>query len=142
MNSLLVREGTGGVKPLTDRDRREIAATARKLLGNDRYPEVTFIASRFIPDEHGGGIVDGTLSINGRQRPLQFAVSKTGDAAYHAIGTVRQAEFGIKPYTAFLGVLKVSDPVGIAVDVELPEADNATSGPGDQQQSALTRRQQ
>lgn len=131
MNSLAVREGAGGVKPLTDRDRREIAATARKLLGTDRHPEATFVASKFMPDEHGGGVVDGTLSINGRQRPLQLAVSRTGDAAYHAIGTVRQSEFGIKPYTAFLGVLKVSDQVGIAVDVELPEADYAAN-PGQQ----------
>src|ERR1700751_5890873 len=27
MGSLIVREGTGGIKPLTDRDRREIAVT-------------------------------------------------------------------------------------------------------------------
>jgi polyisoprenoid-binding protein YceI len=132
MDSLAVREGTGGVKQLTDRDRREIVATARKLLGTDRYPEVTFVASKFVPDELGGGVVDGTLSINGRERRFQLAVSKKGDAAYHATGTVRQSEFGIKPYTAFLGVLRVSDRVGIAVDVELPEADNGPAGQGDQ----------
>ena len=39
MSSLIVREGTGGLKPLTDRDRREIAVTARKTLGADRHPE-------------------------------------------------------------------------------------------------------
>jgi polyisoprenoid-binding protein YceI len=132
MNSLAVREGTGGVKQLTDRDRREIVATARKLLGTDRYPDATFVASKFVPDELGGGVVDGTLRIRGRERRLQFAVSKTGNAAYHATGTVRQSEFGIKPYTAFLGVLRVSDRVGIAVDVELPEADNAPGSRGDQ----------
>jgi len=42
------------VKPLTDRDRREIVATARKLLGTDRHPEATFVASKFVPDELGG----------------------------------------------------------------------------------------
>jgi len=132
MNSLAVREGTGGVKQLTDRDRREIVATARKLLGTDRYPEATFVASKFVPDELGGGVVDGTLTIKGREGRLQLAVSKTGNAAYHATGTVQQSEFGIKPYTAFLGVLRVSDRVSIAVDLELPEADNALADPGDQ----------
>ncbi|MBO0771557.1 MAG: YceI family protein, partial [Actinobacteria bacterium] len=39
MGSLVVREGTGGVKPLTDRDRREIAVIARKTLAADRHPE-------------------------------------------------------------------------------------------------------
>jgi len=44
---------------------------------------------------------------------------------------VRQSDFGIKPYTAFLGVLKVSDAVGVAVDVELPGAE-AWEGAGSQ----------
>ena len=120
MNSLAVREGTGGVKPLTDRDRREIAVTARRLLGAERQPDATFTASRFEPGDSGGGVVHGTLSLNEASQPLTLDVRKTGDAAYHATGSVRQTGFGIKPYTAFLGVLKVSDAVGIAVDVQLP----------------------
>jgi polyisoprenoid-binding protein YceI len=120
MNSLAVREGTGGVKPLTDRDRREIAVTARRLLGAERQPEATFTASGFEPGDSGGGVVSGMLSLNEASQPLTLDVRKTGDATYHATGSVRQTGFGIKPYTAFLGVLKVSDAVGIAVDVQLP----------------------
>ena len=51
MGSLIVREGTGGLKPLTDRDRREIAVTARKTLGADRHPEATFSATEFKPGD-------------------------------------------------------------------------------------------
>jgi polyisoprenoid-binding protein YceI len=125
MNSLAVREGTGGIKPLTDRDRREIAVTARRLLGAERQPEATYTASGFEPAEGGGGIVHGTLSLNGASKPLKMTVRRTGQAAYRATGTVRQSDFGIKPYTAFLGVLKVSDPVSIVVDVELPDGSPA-----------------
>lgn len=121
MNSLAVREGTGGVKPLTDRDKREIAVTARRLLGADRQPEATFTASGFEPGQDGGGVVHGTLSLNKASQPLSLDVRKTGDAGYHASGSVRQSAFGIKPYTAFLGVLKVSDAVAVAVDVQLPD---------------------
>jgi polyisoprenoid-binding protein YceI len=131
MNSLAVREGTGGVKPLTDRDRREIAVTARRLLGAERQPEATYIASGFEPDHNGGGIIHGTLNLNGVSQPVKMTVRKTGAAAYRATGSVRQSEFGIKPYTAFLGVLKVSDPVSIVVDVELPD-DNTPAGTGGQ----------
>jgi polyisoprenoid-binding protein YceI len=130
MNSLAVREGTGGVKPLTDRDRREIAVTARRLLGVDRQPEATFTASGFEPGPNGGGVMRGTLSLNGASGPLTLDIRQTADAAYHATGSVRQTAFGIKPYTAFLGVLRVSDAVGIAVDVQLP--DSATDGSGEQ----------
>lgn len=119
LSSLAVRTGTGGVKPLTDRDRREIAFTARKVLGTERHPEAVFSASRFEPGPDGGGAVDGTLTLGGTTRPVRLDVSRTGPGVYQATGTVRQSEFGIKPYSAFLGALKVSDAVGIAVDVDL-----------------------
>ena len=64
--------------------------------------------------------MQGTLSLAGSDRPVRLEVARNGNGAYHATGSVRQSDFGIKPYTAFLGVLKVSDAVGIAVDVDLP----------------------
>ena len=53
MGALVVRDGTGGVKPLTDRDRREIAVTARKVLASDRHPEADFAAAGFEPAAGG-----------------------------------------------------------------------------------------
>ena len=79
MNSLVVREGRGGVKPLTDRDRREIAVTARKLLRADRFPAVTFTAAQFDRDAAGGGTMAGTLSLAGTDRPLRLTVTRKND---------------------------------------------------------------
>lgn len=125
LTSMIVRTGTGGVKPLTDRDRREIAVTARKVLGADRHPEVTFNANAFEPGKAGGGAVNGTLTIGEMSRPVRLDITKYGENGYHASATIRQSEFGIKPYTAFLGALKVSDAVKVEVDVEL-----GSGGPG------------
>jgi polyisoprenoid-binding protein YceI len=130
MNSLIVREGKGGVKPLTDRDRREIAVTARKLLLADRFPAASFTASGFDQGPDGGGSVQGTLSLAGSDRPVRLEVTRNASGAFHATGSVRQSDFGIKPYTAFLGVLKVSDAVAIAVNVDLPDAAGSESGSG------------
>jgi hypothetical protein len=47
LGSLTVRAGTGGAKPLTDRDRRDIKASARKILG--ATAAATFTSSRVIP---------------------------------------------------------------------------------------------
>ena len=47
IGALIVRDGTGGLKPLTDRDRREIATTARRLLSTEQHPEAVFTATRF-----------------------------------------------------------------------------------------------
>jgi polyisoprenoid-binding protein YceI len=126
MGSLIVREGTGGIKPLTDRDRREIAVTARKTLGSDRHPEATFAATDFKPGDDGGGTVTGTLALAGVSRPLRLQVSKTGPDRYHATTTVVQSTYGIKPYTGFFGALRVRDAVDVDVDVDLPGPDGAS----------------
>jgi polyisoprenoid-binding protein YceI len=122
--ALVVRDGTGGVKPLTDRDRREIAVTTRKVLASDRHPEAVFAAAGFDPKAEGGGEISGTLTIRGQARPVRVRVSQTGADRYHAEAQVIQSEYGIKPYTAFLGALRVRDAVDVAVDLDL--SDTAT----------------
>jgi polyisoprenoid-binding protein YceI len=128
MSALAVRDGTGGLKPLSDRDRREIAVTARKVLASDRHPEAVFAAAGFEPMAGGGGEISGTLTIRGQQRPVRVRVSQTGADRYHAEAEVIQSDYGIKPYTAFLGALRVRDAVDVAVDLDL--SDSAPDYPG------------
>jgi len=118
LGSLVVRAGTGGIKPLTDRDKREILATARKVLSADRYPEASFSASSFSPAADGGTI-DGTLSLAGQNGPLRLAVRQTGPDRYLVTTTVRQTTFGIRPYSGFLGALRVSDVVEVEAEVAI-----------------------
>ncbi len=125
LESLVVREGTGGLKPLTDRDRREIALTAARQLQAGRYPEATFAAAEFAPDDSGGGTITGTLTLHGQVRPLALTVSKTGDGRYRAAATVVQSEFGIKPYSGMFGALKLRDAVDVEVDIDLSAASHA-----------------
>lgn len=122
LGSLAVREGTGGLKPLTDKDRREIAATARKVLGTARHPEATFSATAFEPAT-GGGVIAGSLTLAGRSRPLRLEVSQPEPGRYRATTSIVQSDFGVKPYSGFLGALKVRDAVSVQVEVSLPDAD-------------------
>jgi polyisoprenoid-binding protein YceI len=123
LGALVVREGTGGIKPLSDRDKREIAVTARKTLSADRYPQATFTATSFEPSAPGaGGTIVGTLALAGQSRQQRLAVSQTAPGIYHASTTIRQTDFGIKPYSAFLGSLKVADAVQVEVEVDLSQA--------------------
>jgi polyisoprenoid-binding protein YceI len=126
MGSLIVREGGGGIKPLTDRDRREIAVTARKTLGSDRHPEAAFSAGKFEPGPDGGGTITGTLTLAGQSRPLRLQVTATGQDRYHGTTSVVQSQYGIKPYTGFLGALRVRDAVDVDVDVDLSDPAAAT----------------
>jgi polyisoprenoid-binding protein YceI len=123
IDALVVRDGSGGLKPLTDRDRREIATTARRLLATDRHPEAVYTATRF---EMSGdnAVVEGDLTIRGVTRPLRLQVSQPEPGTYRGTGTLVQSAYGIKPYTAFFGALKVRDAVDIEVNAGIP-------GPGD-----------
>lgn len=131
--SLRVLEGTGGVKPLTDNDRRDIAGNARKSLGTDRHPEAVYRSTGFTPSGDGGTF-EGTLSLHGVDRPLSLAVARTGQGGYRATATVRQTEYGIKPYTAFFGTLKVRDTVEVEVEITAdpvrPAGPGVSSDPG------------
>ena len=123
LTSLVVRAGTGGIKPLSDRDKREIAVSARKVLSADRYPEATFTATSFEPRADGsGGIIVGTLVLAGRSQPQRLQVSQSGPGRYRAATTIRQTSFGIKPYSAFLGSLKVADAVEFEAEIDLSQA--------------------
>lgn len=119
LDSLQVVEGTGGALPLTDRDRREIAATARRLLDVDTHPTAHFESSWAIRTD-AGATVEGTLIVRGEPAPVTIEVRDTGPASWRGIATVRHSAYGIAPYRAFLGALRLADEIRIEVDIELP----------------------
>jgi polyisoprenoid-binding protein YceI len=119
LGSLAVREGTGGVKPLTDSDRGDIAKTARKIL---RQPAASFTSSRVIPAGASGGAIEGTLSLNGRSQPVRLQVTSPAPGRYRGGTTVKQTDFGITPYTGFFGALKLRDEIGIEFETDLDRA--------------------
>ncbi len=114
--SLQIREGVGGVKPLSDKDRADIRKTIdEKVLR--RQP----ISFRSTAIETAGGItVRGELTIVGHQRPESFELELTDEARLTGTLPVVQSEFGIKPYRGLMGALKVKDSLEIVVDVQLP----------------------
>ena len=120
LSTLTVREGTGGAVPLTDRDRREIEGNARRMLQVDRYPTATFEADRITPTATEA-TVNGTLALRGTQAPVVLHVRQLSSDRWHADANVLQTAFGIKPYSAFLGALKLHDEVSVECVVDLAE---------------------
>ena len=120
LGSLAVREGTGGAKPLTDRDRRDIQGQARKILGDPA--KASFTASRIIPSSSAAadsGAIEGSLTLHGRSRPVRLQVVSPAPGRYRGSGTVRQTDFGITPYSGFFGALKLKNEVTIEFDVTI-----------------------
>jgi polyisoprenoid-binding protein YceI len=118
LDSLAVREGTGGIKPLTDADRQEIAGTARGLLSERGEPVASFASTRVTPAGRGGSI-EGEVTMYGMTTPMRLQIHERGKGRYTANTSVRQSAFGLKPYTAFLGALKLRDEVAVEITFEL-----------------------
>ena len=113
--SLAVREGLGGVKPLTDGDRDEIRRNidGKVLAGQP----IAFRSSAVrMPDRPGRFSVDGELTMAGRTRPVSAQLELRDDGRVAGTITLTQSDWGIKPYRGLMGALKVRDEVEIVVD--------------------------
>jgi polyisoprenoid-binding protein YceI len=118
LGSLAVREGTGGALPLTDKDRAEIGKNALRTLDVDRHPMATFESTRIVTgDDHA--TISGTLMLHGVAAPIDVQVREVTPDRYRATTVVTQSAYGIKPYSAFLGALKVRDDVEVEIEVEV-----------------------
>jgi polyisoprenoid-binding protein YceI len=115
--SLEIREGLGGVKPLTDKDRVEIRKTIDdKVLGGQ---PISFRSSAVRPG--GDGLtVEGELTMAGTTRPVTATLSVDDSGRLSGTIPVVQSDWGIKPYRGLMGALKVRDDVEIEVGARLP----------------------
>jgi polyisoprenoid-binding protein YceI len=113
--SLKVREGTGGMKALDDDDLANIETTIDDEVLK-REP-ITFRSTQ-VTRTADGLTVQGELTLLGATRPLAFDVA-VADGALSAVAVVKQRDFGMKPYSALFGALKVADEVRVALDAQL-----------------------
>lgn len=119
LDSLSVESGSGGVTPLTVVDKQVIRRNAAKVLETPDHPEVTF-ASTEVTQDDDVVTVTGELTIHGQTQPLTATITLRGGRATASIPVV-QTDFGIRPYSAMLGQLKVSDEVSVDLDITMPE---------------------
>lgn len=112
--SLTVREGRGGLKPLTDADKEEIRRTLKGegLLHTAQHPTIAF-RSTSITGTPESFEITGDLTIKGQSHPVTVHGGSDGDGMVCGWATVAQSTWGIKPYSAFLGALKLADNVRI-----------------------------
>ncbi len=117
--SLAVREGTGGLKPLTDADRADIQATiSDKILHTAGHPDITFTSAQ-VTGTTDAFQVSGDLTILGQAHPATIHGAITaGRLRGHA--TITQSRWGIKPYSAFAGALRLADDIEIEFDLTVP----------------------
>jgi polyisoprenoid-binding protein YceI len=116
VGSLEVVRGEGGVTPLSAPEKILVRSNALRSLDAKRYPRITFVANDIEKTDDGYRLT-GALTIHDTSQP-QVVDLRTDDQGANwwlsSETTVRQTDFGIKPYSQLLGSLKVADGVVVA----------------------------
>jgi polyisoprenoid-binding protein YceI len=114
-----LRDGVALPDVLSDADRRSIEDSIRRdVLETTRYPEIRFRTTR-VRDVEDGYDVMGKLALHGEVRDVTLPIRRIGDRWIGSV-SLHQPDFGIRPYRAFLGAMKVRPEV--LVRVSLPVA--------------------
>jgi polyisoprenoid-binding protein YceI len=117
--SMHVVEGTGGVVALTEEDKVEIKKTLEAEVL--KAGQVEFKSTQVTPLDGGERLrVTGQLSMNGNRHDLGFELRVSPEGEISGRATVRQSDWGIKPYSGLFGTLKVRDEVEVIAVAMLP----------------------
>jgi polyisoprenoid-binding protein YceI len=104
---------TGAV---SDGDRRTIERhAADDVLAARRFPEIRFRSTRVVRQGERAQI-EGELTLHGATRALRCEAHDDG-ARWTAEVTLDQRDYGIKPFTAMLGTLRVRADVRVRVSL-------------------------
>jgi polyisoprenoid-binding protein YceI len=116
--SLRVLDGTGGVKSLTEDDKADIKKTIDKEVLKGCEIEFRSTSVSGSPERL---TIQGELGLAGHWHPLTVQAT-VADGRVNVTTTVKQSTWGIKPYSALFGALKVLDEVQIVIDGAIPSA--------------------
>ncbi|MDH3599945.1 MAG: YceI family protein [Candidatus Tectomicrobia bacterium] len=115
-----MKSGSESPDKLSNANKREIEGNIVKdVLHTKRYPEITFVSSSVIKQKDRY-VVKGALTLHGRKRSITFAARREEDRIIAEV-MLDQPAFGIKPYTAMLGTLRVKPDILIQVSLPIDE---------------------
>jgi hypothetical protein len=107
--SLRVLEGSGGIQALGDDDKAGIEQTIEEevLMGTPIEFRSTAVDGRRL---------EGELELAGQRHPISFELAGDEDGRLTGSATFKQSDWGMKPYSALFGTLKVADEVEVAFE--------------------------
>jgi polyisoprenoid-binding protein YceI len=98
-------------------DRAKIGETIRGTILDVARRRTIEFHGRVQAREDGGVRIDGELHLVGVRRPLGFVATRRGDRLIASV-TLRPSEWGIAPYKALAGAIRLQDRVVVELDLD------------------------
>jgi polyisoprenoid-binding protein YceI len=119
--SFEVISATGGAAPFGAQEKAAVPKTV-----NDEVLKGTpieFHASKVDMDRGGHSVdIEGELDLMGQKHPVKFTLNAGFDGRLAGTATITQSEWGITPYSALFGTLKVADDVEVEIRTDTRRA--------------------
>ncbi|MBN2192739.1 MAG: YceI family protein [Polyangiaceae bacterium] len=107
---------------LTEKDLREIRENIEhEVLKCRTFPEIAY-SGRLVVNPGGRLSLKGTLSLLGRQGPLGVSLSRSGETV-KGEASVMQTRWGIQPFSALLGAIKIKNVVDVRFELPVPPSE-------------------
>ncbi len=103
---------------ISAKDRAEIqhAMLGPEVLDSQQFPEIRFRSTAVEAAGTGQWTVHGELTLHGQTRPI--ALKASGEPGhYRGAVVIKQKDFGMKPYSAAGGTIKVKNEVEIVFEI-------------------------
>jgi len=115
-DSFQALRGEGGLKGLSEPEKALVRSNALGSLDTGRFPEIRF-STQAIEKTADGYHLTGILQIRNKSREhaIDLRTEDLGDSwRMSAQSTLRQSDYGVKPYSLLMGSLRVADDVTVS----------------------------
>lgn len=111
-----MKDGQEANRALSDSDKHKIEENiAGDVLHPKKFAEIRFVSTKVEEDAGGTGYrVKGNLTLHGKTREVSFTSRSDGEGQVAEIA-LHQKDFGIEPYSAMLGTLKIKADVKVTI---------------------------
>jgi len=112
-----MKEGVPNPGALSAADKHKIEQQLRdEVLHTRKYPSITFTSSALVARADGGYDVEGELGLHGKTRSIRGQTKLVAGRQELEL-RLHQPDFGIEPFRALLGTLKIQSDVKIELVV-------------------------
>jgi polyisoprenoid-binding protein YceI len=112
-----MKDGTENPKALSDGDKQKIAGQIQEdVLQAQKFPVIQFQSRAVVPRPDGGFDLQGELNLHGVTKPMN-ATTRVENGHQVMELTIHQPDFGITPYRAMMGTLKIQPDVRLRLMV-------------------------